>query len=40
MYYKYYINLENQIKILYELINVTIKLNNQLYEYRLEKNPK
>ena len=40
IHYKYYINLENQIKTLRELINVTIKLDNQLYKRRLEKNPK
>ena len=40
IYYKYYIILENQINILRELINITIKLDNQLYKYRLKKNPK
>ena len=32
--------LEDQIDILRELIDITIKLNNQLYKHRLEKNPK
>ena len=31
---------KDQINILRELINVTIKLDNQLYKYRLKKNPK
>ena len=31
---------EDQINILYKLINIFIKLNIQLYEYRLEKNLK
>ena len=40
IYYKYYTISENQIDILCELINIVIKLNNQLYKYRLERNPK
>ena len=40
IHYKYYMNLENQINIFRELINIIIKLNNQLYKYRLERNPK
>ena len=32
--------LEDQIDTLRELIDVVIKLDNQLYECRLEKNPK
>ena len=40
IYYKYYIILEDQINILYKLIDIIIKLNNQLYKYRLKKNPK
>ena len=40
MCHKYYINLENQIEILRKLIDVIIKLNNQLYERRLKRNPK
>ena len=40
MRYKYYTNLKNQIKILRKLINIIIKLDNQLYKYRLEKNLK
>ena len=40
MYYKYYIGVKNQINILQELINIIIKLNNQLYECRLKKNPR
>ena len=40
MYHKYYINLEDQINILCKLINIIIKLDNQLYECRLEKNLK
>ena len=31
---------EDQIDTLYKLIDVAIKLNNQLYKYRLEKNLK
>ena len=40
IYYKYYMNLENQIKILHKFINITIKLDNQLYKCRLERNLK
>ena len=40
IYYEYYIILEDQINTLYKLINITIKLDNQLYKCRLEKNPK
>ena len=40
IHHKYYMILENQIDTLCELINVVIKLDNQLYECRLEKNPK
>ena len=32
--------IEDQINILRELINIFIKFDNQLYKYRLEKNPK
>ena len=38
--HKYHIRIEDQINILCKLINVSIKLDNQLYERRLEKNPK
>ena len=38
--YEYYIISENQIDILRELMNVIIKLDNQLYKRRLERNPK
>ena len=38
--YKYYMRVEDQIDLLRELINVIIKLNNQLYKYKLKKNPK
>ena len=40
IYYKYYIISEDQINIFYKLINIIIKLNNQLYKCRLEKNLK
>ena len=40
MRYKYYTISENQIDILRELIDIVIKLNNQLYKRRLERNPK
>ena len=40
MCYEYYTNLKNQIEILRELIDMVIKLDNQLYKCRLEKNPK
>ena len=40
MCYKYYIILENQINILHKLINIIIKLDNQLYKCKLKKNLK
>ena len=40
IYYKYYIILEDLIDTLYKLIDIIIKLDNQLYKRRLEKNPK
>ena len=40
MRHKYYTNLKDQIETFCELIDITIKLDNQLYKYRLKKNPK
>ena len=40
IHHKYHTILENQINILRKLINMIIKLNNQLYKCRLERNPK
>ena len=40
MRHEYHTISEDQIDILRELMNVAIKLNNQLYECRLERNPK
>ena len=38
IYHKYYIDMNNQIDILQILINVVIKLDNQIYERRLKRN--
>ena len=40
MRHKYYTISEDQINTLRELINIIIKLDNQLYKRRLERNPK
>ena len=40
IYHKYYMRVEDQINTFCELIDISIKLDNQLYEHRLEKNPK
>ena len=40
MYYEYHTISEDQIDTLRELMDVVIKLDNQLYECRLERNPK
>ena len=39
MYHEYYIDMNNQINILYILINIAIKLNNEFYKRYLKRNP-